>query len=65
MDTSTAFPVGQRVDFIGLGTGSITFVATGVTIYASPGLKLRSQYSGASLICIISGIYVLIGDLSA
>lgn len=65
VDTSTAFPVGQRVDFVGLGTGSVTFVASGVTIYASPGLKLRGQYSGASLICIISGIYVLIGDLSA
>ena len=65
VDTATALSVGQRIDFINLTTGILTFAASGVTLWGTPGLKTRAQYSAVSLICIISGIYILVGDLSA
>lgn len=66
IDTGTALAVGQKIDFIGLGNaGTITFVASGVSIYATPGLKFRAVGSAATLVCIISGVYVLMGDLVA
>ena len=37
----------------------------GVTINATPGLKLRAQWSSATLIKRATDTWVLIGDLSA
>ena len=66
IDTGTALAVGQKIDFIGLGNaGTITFVASGVSIYATPGLKFRAVGSAATLVCIIPNVYVLMGDLIA
>ncbi len=66
VNSATAFAVGQRTDFIGVGNAAtVTFVASGVSIFSTPGLKLRASGSAATLICIISGVYVLVGDLSA
>ena len=48
-----------------MGAGQTTVVATGVTISATPTLKLRAQYSAATLICTASNTYVLAGDLAA
>jgi hypothetical protein len=59
--------VGQRIDFVQTGSGQITFAAgSGVTLN-SKGAKLKTagQYSGASVLCVASGSYVLIGDLGA
>lgn len=65
INAATALAVGQKIDFIGLGNaGTITFVASGVSIYATPGLKFRAVGSAATLVCIISGVYVLMGDLT-
>jgi hypothetical protein len=48
------------------GTGQTTIVATGgVTINATPGLKLRTQWSSATLIKRAENTWVAIGDLSA
>lgn len=58
---------GQRIDFVQTGSGQITFAAgSGVTLN-SKGSKLKTagQYSGASVLCVASGSYVLIGDLGA
>jgi hypothetical protein len=58
---------GQRIDFVQTGAGQITFAAgAGVTLN-SKGAKLKTaaQYSAASILCLASGSYVLIGDLGA
>jgi len=65
VNTTTALTVGQRIDIIQMGAGQTTVVATGVTISATPTLKLRAQYSAATLICTASNTYVLAGDLAA
>jgi len=59
--------VGQRIDFIRQGSGTVTFAAgSGVTINSkNSNLKIAAQYAGATVICIASGSYILIGDLGA
>ena len=65
VSTAVALAPGERVDLVQLGAGQVTVAASGVTVNTTPGLKLRGQYSGATLLCISSGVYVLVGDLSA
>lgn len=59
--------IGQRIDFLQDGTGQITFAAgSGVTLRSVDNkLKMNKQYSGATVICVASGVYHLIGDLAA
>jgi hypothetical protein len=63
VDGSTALNPGQRIDLIRLGSGGVIVSASGVTINGTPGLNLRAQYSAATLICLSSNNYVLVGDL--
>jgi hypothetical protein len=56
---------GQRVDFIQMGNGQVTFNASNATINGTPGLKLRGRYSAASVVAITFNQFLLIGDLSA
>ncbi len=58
--------VGQRIDFLQDGTGQITFAAgSGVTLQSKGSkLKTAAQESAASIICVASGQYRLIGDLA-
>ena len=55
----------QRIDFTQSGTGQITFVAgSGVTLNSKGGkLKTAGQYSAATVLCLASGSYLLVGDL--
>lgn len=57
--------VGERVDFIQFGTGQVTFAAgAGVTLTSADSLlKTAKQYAGATVICVASGVYSLIGNL--
>lgn len=55
---------GQSIDFLRFGTGTVTFNGS-ATIRYTPGLKLRDQYSAATLFCVSTDTYALIGDLSA
>lgn len=59
--------VGQRIDFLQDGTGQITFAAgAGVTLQSkSSRLKTSAQRSAASIICVASGQYRLMGDIAA
>jgi len=59
--------VGQRIDFLQDGTGQITFAAgSGVTLQSKGSkLKTAAQESAASVLCVASGQYRLIGDLGA
>ena len=56
---------GQRIDLAQLGAGQVTVAASGTTVNATPGLKLRAQYSAASLIVTGTNTFLLVGDLSA
>lgn len=59
------FPSGGAVNFLLMGTGSVTFQAgEGVTIYSKDNkMTLSEQYSMASLISINENEYVLVGAL--
>jgi hypothetical protein len=63
--TSLGFVAGQKIDLLATGSGQITVVAGGAALGGTPGFKLRTQYSGATLYCIGTNSFVLIGDLSA
>ena len=64
LNSAQAFPVGSQVNILQVGTGQTTVAATsGVTINATPGLKLRAQWSSATLIKRAENVWVLVGDL--
>jgi hypothetical protein len=66
LNSSVAYPVGAQINILQTGTGQTTVAATGgVTINATPGLKLRTQWSSATLIKRATDTWVLVGDLSA
>lgn len=65
-NSSVAFPVGSRIDILQVGAGQTTVVAgVGVTVNSNPGLKIRGQWSSATLIKRGTDTWVLVGDLSA
>lgn len=64
LNSSVEFPVGTNITILQTGAGQTTIVATGgVTINATPGLKLRTQWSSATLIKRATDTWVAIGDL--
>jgi hypothetical protein len=66
LDSSVAFPIGTTVTILQTGAGQTTITPTGgVTINGTPGLKLRAQWSSATLIKRATDTWVAIGDLSA
>jgi hypothetical protein len=66
LNSSQAFPVGTNITILQTGAGQTTIVATGgVTINGTPGLKLRAQWSSATLIKRATDTWVAIGDLTA
>jgi hypothetical protein len=66
VNSSVAFPVGSQIVLLQTNTGQVTVVgAGGVTINANPGLKLRAQWSSATLIKRDTNTWVLIGDVTA
>ena len=61
-----AFPVGAQIIVLQTGAGQTTITpASGVTINATPGLKLRAQWSSATLVKRATDTWVAIGDLVA
>jgi hypothetical protein len=66
LNSSVAFPVGTNITILQTNTGQTTITATsGVTINATPGLKLRTRWSSATLIKRATDTWVAIGDLIA
>lgn len=61
---STA-PVGTQITLIARTTGVSVAAGTGVTIIATPGLKLRTTGSLATLLCLGTNTWILSGDLIA
>jgi hypothetical protein len=66
-NTSVPFAIGTKIDFVGLGSGTVAFgIASGVTLNSKNSWrKLNAQYSGATLIKIDTNTWVLIGDLKS
>lgn len=65
-NSTTAYPVGTSIDLLQTGAGQVTIAgAAGVTVNATPGLKLRSQWSSATLFKRATDTWVVMGDLSA
>jgi hypothetical protein len=62
-DSSVAFANGTVITVVNYGAGQVTVApASGVNIRSSNGLKLRTQYSMASLVKISNTEWVLSGD---
>lgn len=64
VNTGLGLAVGTRIDIAQIGAGQVTVAGT-ATVNATPGKKLRAQYSGATLICTATDTFLLVGDLSA
>jgi hypothetical protein len=62
---SASFPVGFTVDVLQTGSSQVTVAGNGFTPNATPGLKLRTQWSSATLIKRGLNSWVVLGDLSA
>ena len=60
------FAVGSQINVTSLGDGIVTIASDGTTvIYATPGNKLRTKYSAATIICVAANTFLVVGDLSA
>ena len=65
-DATLNFPVGTSLDILQTGTGQVTIAgAGGVTVNATPGLKLRTQWSSATIFKRAANTWVVYGDLTA
>ena len=65
-NSTTAFPIGTSIDFYqASGTGANFVEGAGVTILRTPGLKLRTTYSSATLTKVATNTWLLAGDLTA
>jgi hypothetical protein len=65
-ESSVNYPIGTSIDILQTSTGQVTIAgASGVTVNATPGLKLRTQWSSASLLKRAADTWVVMGDLSA
>jgi hypothetical protein len=58
------FPIGTSIEILQTGTSQVTIAGTGFTPNATPGLKLRTQWSSASLLKRGSNSWVVLGDLA-
>jgi hypothetical protein len=65
-DNTVAYPTGAQITILQTGTGQVTIAGnSGVTVNSTPGLKLRAQWSSATLIKRAANTWVALGDLSA
>jgi hypothetical protein len=65
-NSAVAYPVGTSLDILQTSTGQVTIAAdAGVTVNATPGLKLRTQWSSATLFKRAENVWVVYGDLMA
>ena len=70
VDASTDFPVGTRVDIIADGAGALTVTASTATVAAaetsttSGSFTIGLQYSAATLLCVATDEYRLVGNVA-
>jgi hypothetical protein len=70
VDASTDFPVGTRVDIVANGAGALTVTASTATVTGaatsttSGSFTIGAQYSAATLLCVATDTYLLIGNVA-
>ena len=70
VDASTDFTVGARVDIVAEGSSELTVLASGATVAGaetsttSGSFTIGLQYSAATLLCVSSDSYLLIGNVA-
>jgi len=66
-DATVDYPIGTSLDILRTGSGevSIAGVSGTVTVNATPGLKLRTQWSSATIFKRAANTWVAYGDLKA
>ena len=64
-NSSVPYPIGTQINLLQTNTGQVTVSAGSTTVNATPGLKLRAQWSSATLIKRNTDTWVLVGDLSS
>lgn len=62
---SESFPIGTSFEILQAGTSQVTISGNGFTPNSTPGLKLRTQWSSATVIKRALNSWVVFGDLSA
>jgi hypothetical protein len=71
VDASTDLPVGGRVDIIADGAGAVTVTASTATVAGaatsttSGSFTIGAQYSAATLLCVATDEYRLVGNVAA
>jgi len=66
LNSAVAFPIGTSIDILQTGVGQVTIAGdAGVTVNATPGLKLRTQWSSCTLFKRATNTWVVYGDLTA
>jgi hypothetical protein len=65
LNATKAFPIGAQLHFVQINDGTVTFVpaTNAVIIGATPGFKLRTKWSMATLTKIATNTWILVGDL--
>ena len=66
-DATLNYPIGTSIDILQTGAGQVTIapVSGTVTVNATPGLKLRTTWSSATLFKRAANTWVVFGDLTA
>jgi hypothetical protein len=66
-NASTAFAIGDQLNFMLLGTGTATFVAGGTAVIRSAGskLKLTTQYAVCTVLKWDTDAWIMVGNVSA
>jgi hypothetical protein len=67
-DATLDYPIGTSIDILQTGAGQVTIAAVTpgtTTVNSTPGLKLRAQWSSATLFKRAANTWVVYGDLTA
>ena len=70
VNASTDIPVGQRVDIVANGAGALTVTASTATVRGaatsttSGSFTIGGQYSAATLLCVATDTYLLVGNVA-
>jgi hypothetical protein len=65
LDSALDYPIGTSLDILQTNTGTVTIDATGgVTLNGTPGFKLRTRWSSATILKRASNSWIVYGDLT-
>jgi hypothetical protein len=60
---AAVFSAGQQISVQQTGAGQVTFANDGTSSFTGTGTKLRAQYSAATIVCITSSTFTIVGDI--